>query len=150
VTLALDESNALQFCVMVQAGMPAEDAIRYFCDSDDPLELAQTLKKWQSSAITRRAQKSLMGKSWHEMTRDERIRYGLDLHYSQLAYFLFSGNYLSMGPADKAKADTARQALEAKLAGTAGSTDPLSRWLEDLNSGRLANKLVPPPARKDS
>jgi hypothetical protein len=71
------------------------------------------------------------------MTTEERMRYAIDIHYSQLATYLVSHNYADLAPADKQKADSARQAIEAKLAGMAGKGDALSRFLEDLQSGKV-------------
>jgi hypothetical protein len=71
------------------------------------------------------------------MTLEEKIKTATDNHYAQLAYFLFSHNYSDLGTTDKAKADTARQALEAKLAGTAGKGDALSQFFSDINSGKI-------------
>jgi hypothetical protein len=85
---------------------------------------------------------SLMKKAWQEMTLSEKMETALDIHYSGLAYFLFSHNYGDLGAADKAKADTARTALEQKLAGVAGRGDALSRFFDDINSGKV--KLSPP------
>lgn len=144
-----DDSQALAFAVMLQAGLPASEAILYFTeDISDPNELAAILKKWQSSGKVRKAMLSLMRKPWHEMSLDERIRYALDLHYSSLAHFLFSHNYSEIGAADKAKADTARVALEAKLAGMSGKTDALTRFFDDIASGKL--HLNPVPDRANS
>ena len=137
---------AKQFALMINAGLPAEEAILYFAqDVTDPAQLSYMLQDWLKSREFRRAQLEQMGKSWTDMSLDERIRYALDQHYSGLAHFLFSHNYSSLGATDKAKADTARQALEAKLAGTAGKGDAMSQFLDDLRSGKLKlNKPAPP------
>jgi hypothetical protein len=137
-----DKEQALQFAVMLQAGLPAHEAIRYFCSNEDEVQLAYMLKDWQKSPLVARAMQTLMGKTWQEMTLDERIAHALDLHYSGLAYFLFSNNYSDLQGSDKLKADTARQALEARQAGTAGKSDALSQFFADINSGKV--KLAKP------
>lgn len=134
--------QARQFAIMLQAGLPARDAIRYFAESDDQIQVSQQLQEWQRSREVARAMSNLMGKSWQDMNLDEKINHALDLHYSALAYFLFSNNYSDLEGSDKAKADTARQALEARLAGTAGKGDALSQFFDDINRGRI--KLSPP------
>jgi hypothetical protein len=137
------KDQALQFMVMVNAGLPASHAIMYFLPEDTERgEVAQVLAKWMRSKAVQDAQVALQGKSWQEMTLDERIHRAVDNHYSQLAYLLFSTNYVEVGATDKSKLDTARQALEAKLAGVAGKTDALSQFFNDINTGKI--KLARP------
>jgi hypothetical protein len=71
------------------------------------------------------------------MDLNERIRYVMDKHYSEMAYFLYAHNYADLVGADKAKADTCRLALEAKQAGFAGKQDALSRFFADVTSGAV-------------
>jgi len=130
---------------MLQAGLPPEQALTYFVDTNDPGEFAMVLRIWMKSRALRAAQKELLGKNWQEMSLDERIRCSLDQHYSALAWLLFSVNYSSASQVDKGKLDTARVALEAKLAGTAGKTDALSRFFDDLQAGKV--KLGGPGVR---
>lgn len=135
--------QAFDFALIIQAGMPAADAIRYFTDSTDSRELAEMVHSWQTSQEVQRAQLKLMGKKWQDMSLEERIKTGLDQHYNSLAYLLFSHNYVEATVTDKAKLDSARTALEAKLAGTAGKTDALSRFLDDVSSGRVRMAGLP-------
>lgn len=136
-----DPDEALQFVIMLSAGLPPEQAILYFIETDQASDAVQTASRWLRSRNVQAAQKKVMGKSWTEMTLDEKVDYALNSHYSQLAYLLYSTNYLSVGSTDKAKLDTARQALEARKAGVAGKGDALSRFFDDLNSGKI--KLAP-------
>ena len=140
-----DKDSAFQFAVMLQAGLPAAQAILYFLPPDvDPGEAALTCRKWLSSSTVKTASAKLLGKSWTDMTLDEKIKVALDHHYAGLAYFLFSHNYTDLGQQEKLKADTARQALEAKMAGVAGKTDALSQFFNDINSGKIVlNKPIP-------
>ena len=131
------EHEAHSFAVMLQAGLPPSEAILYFTDLDDPGDVAQLLAKWQRSRAVKVAMVRLMGKPWQEMSTEEMIKSGLDFHYRGLAYVLFSHNYAEAGPQDKAKLDSARAALEAKLAGLAGKTDALSRFFDDISTGKL-------------
>lgn len=141
------DDDALQFCIMLQAGLPADQAILYFTDDSDPADVAVLLSKWMRCRAIKKAQQRLLGKSWQEMSLEERIETGLTYHYNSLAYLLFSQNYSVVGPADKAKLDSARTALEAKKAGTAGQGDALSRFMDDLRTGRVkvAGKPAPLP-----
>jgi hypothetical protein len=132
---ALDTDNALQFAVMLQAGLPAREAILYFAESEDPAEIAAQCQRWLRSRAVRAAMATLMKKPWQNMSLDERCRYALDQHYGQLAYLLHSQHYAEADPAHKAKLDTARTAIETKLAGMAGKTDALSQFLADLRTG---------------
>lgn len=136
-----DDATATQFAIMLQAGLPASEAILYFMAIDEPKELLAEVKRWQRSPKVRNALLKLMKTPWQKMNTDERMRHALDLHYSQLAYVLYSQNYLEAGTGEKAKADTARTAIEAKLAGTAGKLSAMDQFYDDLNSGRL--KLGP-------
>lgn len=140
------DEQALQFAIMLQAGMPPSEAILYFVDTQDPAELAMILRNWTKSRAIKLALAKLQTKSWQEMTLMERINLALDQHYNGLAYLLYSQNYMEASQTDKAKLDTARGALEAKLAGTAGKESPLDRFFSDLNSGKL--KLAGNPLGK--
>jgi hypothetical protein len=135
------EEQAMQFAIMLQAGLPASEAIIYFADTQDPAELAMVLKVWTQSTAVKRAMAKLMRKPWQELTLVERMETALDQHYNSLAYLLFSVNYIEATATDKQKLDTARQALEQKLAGTAGKASPLDQFFADLNAGKL--KLNP-------
>lgn len=135
------KEEAFQFALMLQCGLPPADALLYFVSSEDPAELATTLKKWLNAKSVKDAMTELMGKSWQDLTDEERLKRALENHYNQLAYFLFSHNYSTLGPTDKAKADTARQAIEAKLAGQAGKVDAFSRFFEDFQAGKLKDKV---------
>lgn len=135
--------QAYAFAVMLGAGLPASDAILYFTNSDDSRDIAEMLKEWQTSLEVRKAQLKLNKKSWQEMSLDERIRTGLDQHYNSLAYLLFSRNYVEVSTTDKAKLDSARVALEAKVAGTSGQMSELDRFLNDINNGKLRLPAIP-------
>lgn len=144
-TPSLTEDEALQFVIMLSAGLPPDQAILYFTDEEDPGQIAKILNRFTRSRLVKAAQKRLLGKNWQDMTLEERIENGLNYHYNSLAYLLFSTNYSSVGPADKAKLDSARQALEAKKAGTAGQGDALSRFMNDFRLGKFKN-LSPSPS----
>ncbi len=131
------EEQAKQFAIMIHAGLPPSEAIQYFTDSEDPRELGELCRKWQRSRLVGKALALLMTKPWTGMTLDERCRYALDQHYSQLAYLLYSQHYAEVAQGDKTKLDTARTALEARLAGTAGKGDALSQFFDDLRSGKV-------------
>lgn len=131
------DEEAHAFATMLLSGLSAGEAILYFVENDDPTIIRDTLNTFQRSRKVKAAILKLQGKAWHLMTDDERARTALSTHYNQLAAFLNFNNYSELNQAEKSKADTARTALETKLAGQAGKGDPLSRFLEDLNSGRL-------------
>ena len=134
--------QALQFAIMLKAGLPGQDAILYFCDgTEDPAAIAYKLQDWQKSNAVRGAMLKLMGKSWQEMSLDEQCTTALNQHYAGLAYYLFSHNYSEVASHDKPKIDTARQALEARQAGTAGKGDALSQFMDDFRANTL--KLTP-------
>ena len=135
--VTLTEESAYQFAVMLHCGLPPGQAIMYFAESEDPSEIAAQLNRWTRSRLVKKAMLELMKIPWQDMTLDQRCRYALDQHYSQLAYLLQSEHYGEADQSHKAKLDTARQAIEAKLAGMAGKTDVLSQFLLDIKEGKL-------------
>lgn len=137
------EDQALQFAIILAAGLPPIEAIRYFAVSEDPGEIMQQLSKWLKSKAVRQAQNKLLGKAWQDMSLDERIRAALDRTYSGMAWLLYSQHYAEADNSMKSKLDAARQALEAKLAGTSGKLDALSQFFDDINRGKV--KLNRPP-----
>lgn len=145
------EDTAMQFALMVKAGLPPKDAILYFASGEEDIrEVLDAVQAWMKSSYVKKATLKLMGKPWQDMSIDEQIKAALDNTYSGMAYFLFTVNYSEMGPSDKAKHDTARQALEAKMAGTAGQGTPMEMFFSDLRSGKVklagqAAKLPPFP-----
>lgn len=135
------DDQAMQFAVMLSAGLPAEHALSYFVETSDMAEFALILQKWQRAKNVQKAQQILEGKSWQEMNLEEKIESALNQHYASLAYLLRTTNYVIAGQIDKVKLDSARTALEAKKAGTAGQTDSLSMFLNDIKAGKV--KLAP-------
>jgi hypothetical protein len=131
------EDQALQFAVMLQAGLPSSQAILYFVETDDAAELTMILKRWMRSKAVRSAINKLQRKPWDQMSLEERMKAALDQHYNSLAFLLFSVNYIEANSTDKTKLDTARQAIESKLAGSAGKLDALSQFFDDINSGKV-------------
>lgn len=143
------KDQAFQFALMLAAGLSPTEAILYFTDEEDPHFLGEMLRKWTRSKEFKQATIEQLGKSWQEMSLEEQISKATDRHYAQLAYLLFSSHYGEVGPSDKAKLDTARQSLEAKQAGTAGKTDALSRFFDDINQGKLKLNLPVPVKRSN-
>lgn len=133
------KDEALQLALMVTAGMPTIEAIKYFYPSEpDPERIRFEHDRWMRTDEVKRAIKHVQGgKNWQEMSLEERIKFAVDKHYSELAYFLYTNNYATLTGADRQKADICRAALEAKLAGTAGKMDALTSWFDDVKSGRV-------------
>lgn len=88
-----------------------------------------------------RAQLLYDGARWEELSLDERISKSLEQHYSALAFLLRSVNYLTATGAEKQKLDQAREALERKVAGTAGKGDALQQFADDLRTGKIKLNL---------
>lgn len=141
------EQQAYQFATMLSVGMPSQEAIRYFIPGDEEWtesSIGGLHDKWMRSRLVKQSLTALQGKSWEQLNLEERMRFSLDKHYGEMAYFLYSHHYSTLNGPDKAKADTARVSLEAKLAGTAGQLDPLEQFWGDLKSGKI--KLSSPAA----
>lgn len=136
------KEEALQFVILLKAGVPAEHAIHYFAQSDDPGEVAVMLSKWLRSRAITEAQRSLLGKDWQELSTEEMCDVALDQSYRSMAYLLFTTNYVTANQGQKAKIDTARSALEAKKAGTAGKIDPLFAFIEEFKREKARKAAV--------
>lgn len=137
------KQEALQLALMLTAGMPTLDAVRYFYPDDEPERVKFEHDRWLRSNHVKSAVKTVQnGKSWQEMSLDERIKFAIDKHYSELAYFLYTNNYATLTGADRQKADVCRAALEAKLAGTSGKMDALTSWFDDVKSGKVKLPFV--------
>lgn len=141
-----DDQQAHAFATMLLSGLTAPDAIGYFLDGDeDPVTISELIRKWRRSRRVQAATRALLGKAFHEMSSDEQMSTALKVHYSQLSALLFSSHYAEASAMDKAKLDSARTAIEAKVAGTAGKGDALARFFDDINTGRvkLSSPVVP-------
>lgn len=138
------KEQAQQFALMLSSGMPSRDAIRYFLPEGEVTEgmIARQHDVWMRSKEVSAAVQALQGRPWQEMRVEERIKLAIEKHYSEMAYFLYSHNYAELVGAEKQKADTCRNALEVKLAGLAGKLDPLSRFYDDLISGKIKGMQV--------
>lgn len=138
------DEQAKAFVVMLRAGLPSEQAILYFCEGEDAAHVARTHQTWMRSKLVARAQRELLGKDWADMSLAEQIETALNQHYASQAYLLFSVNYITASGVEKGKLDTARQALEAKKAGTSGQMSALDRFFADVKTGTV--KLGKPAA----
>jgi hypothetical protein len=130
----LVEAEADQFALMLLAGAPVTDAVRYFLDPLTPEELlAEAAERWpQQAEVLDALQRYTGGETWHKMTDQQRLETAVKKHYNEMAYFLWTVNYVECTGNDKLKADTCRQALEVKLAGLAGQDSPLSRFYHEM------------------
>lgn len=137
---------------MLSSGAPAREAIRYFLPEDSPevltgAQVEQLAARWLATPAVQTAHAALLGKDWTLLSTEEKMRVSIDKHYVEMAYFLYSRNYVELSGPDKLKADTCRTALEAKLAGTAGKLTAVEQFWSDVSSGKI--KLAPaaaPPA----
>lgn len=136
--------QAYQLAVMLAAGMPGLEAIRYFVPEDVaemPAQLKAEHDKWMKSPAVQQAQLAIMGKSWESRTLEEKIRFSVDKNYTERAYYLFSRNYAEITGNEKTKADNCLEVLERKLAGQAGSVDGLAAFYRDVQAKTSADKL---------
>lgn len=137
------KEQALEFCLMLNAGLPSEEAIRFFVDDMDEAALAALHQRWVRSPNIAKAMLQVMGKPWQQLSLEERMTFAINKHYNEMAYFLYSHNYATISGADKTKADTCRTALEAKIAGTAGRLGPLEEFWKALQDKTIS--LQPRP-----
>lgn len=132
--MLIDRSQAWQFAIMLQAGMPAEEIIVYFFPDADQHSLTKVLQSWLGSKVLREAVEELQGGEWAKLSAEERMQKAIDKHYAELGYLLYSRNYITAQGLDKTKLDTARSVLEAKLAGVAGQATPMERFWDDMRA----------------
>ncbi len=125
--------------------MPSVEAMRYFAENEG--DVAYMHDRWMKSKVVQEQSQILTGKAWQEVTTDERITRAIDKHYNEMAWYLYSRNYVDLGGTDRAKADICRQALEVKLAGNAGKGTPIEQFWNDVRSGKL---ILNTPAREPS
>lgn len=138
--------EALQVALMLKSGMPSLDALAYFYPDlvTSPELLKAEHDRWMRAEQVGKAIIKLQGGPWQEMPLDEQIRFALDKVYAEKAYFLYSHNYALLVGADRQKADTCRQVLEAKIAGTAGKMDAFAAWVDDIRQGKVKLGLPAP------
>lgn len=146
MTLTPTRDDADKFVLILSTGMPSWQAIQYFAEEGTTKDQLQDLhNRWIRSKAVADAIKRSQGKSWEEMTLHERMTKAIDKQYTEMAYFLCANNYNDLTGADRAKADTCRAALEAKVAGLAGKMDALSRFFDDVVANRVKMPAVPQP-----
>lgn len=133
----LDADKAHQLALIMSSGMPAAEAMGYFLPDLDPVERAPVMRRWLASEAFARAVNKIQGKSWQQMSLEERIRFSIDKHYTEHAYYLYTHNYAELSGNERQKADICRSVLEAKLSGMAGKMDALNSFWSDLVGGKL-------------
>jgi hypothetical protein len=142
--VTLDQLN--DWAIMVVSGMPTRDALAYFApDVMDPTLFEEFHNKWVRSKEFGEALSRAGSPVFQKLDFKAKLDYALKKQYSEMAYFLHSHNYAELeGPA-LSKANMCREALEKKVAGTAGAADPMTQWWADVASGRvqLGKGVVP-------
>lgn len=129
--------EALQFALMISSGMPPMEAICYFYPEQPPDTLNLILKSWMGSKEVSRALLDIQGAPWQDLDLAARVAFAVDKAYSEMAYYIYSHNYVLLNGDQKSKYETCLKSLEAKLAGTAGKTNPLSDWWNDVRTGKV-------------
>lgn len=124
---------------MMLAGVPTGEICGCFLPPGaDADSLSMAVESWpRSSGVLRELQHLMGGKPWQELEPGERLQIAIEKHYAEMAYFLWTHNYSDLQGGDKQKADTCRQALEQRLAGTSGQTNTLDRFYKEM--GQLYN-----------
>lgn len=133
----IDKDEALQFALILSSGIPHIDAIQYVRPGLEAAEYKAELGRWLGDKRVESAILHLQGKSWQDMSLEERIKFAIDKHYTEMAYFLYSHNYSELDGPSRGKADTCRQVLEAKIAGMSGKMDALTSFWADVQTGKI-------------
>lgn len=142
----VEREQAQQFAIILSSGVPQLDALKYMLPEADAGTLKDNLPVWLADGGVQRAILAIQGKPWEGMSLQEKITFAISKHYTELAYFLYSHNYVELSGPERNKADVCRATLEAKLAGMAGKMDPLSTFLADLMAKRTGGGQRTPPS----
>ena len=119
---------------MVLTEAPIAEAMRYFWDEEQPeAVLIECEETWpMQPAVLMALEQQSGGEAWHRLTDPQRLSLALKKHYNEMAYVLWTTNYVECDGGAKLKADTCRSAIEAKVAGMAGKESPLASFYHDL------------------
>lgn len=147
-TLSPSVEQAAELAMMITAGMPSVEAIRYFCSDPDAGLVRHVHDAWMKHENVAQAILKLQGKSWHKMSKDERLQWAKDKAYAEMAYYLYSHNYSELTGNELLKYDSCRKAIETKLAGLEGQNDGQRFWNE-LLSGKLKASPTATPKTSD-
>lgn len=142
-----DETQAKQFALLLFAGVAPTEAIQLFLDLTDYKQVLGALDVWRKNKMVREASNQLRGGPFERKTTDNMIADALEQHYRQLAFTIENMHYFESTPADRQKLDAAREALEKKVAGTAGASDGLTEFMEALRRNKVKTLAVPQPVQ---
>ena len=140
-----DATQAKQFALLLFAGVAPSEAIQLFLDLDDYKQLLGALEVWKKNRLVRGALRDLRGGAWERKSTEDVITEALEQHYRQLAFTLDNMHYFEVPPQDRQKLDIARDALEKKRAGTAGTSDGLTEFMDALRRNKLKTIAAPSP-----
>lgn len=135
--------QAQVFAELVDCGIPSCHAAMIANPEIDLAVSVDVGKRWERDGAVRSAQVLAMGGDWRKLTDEQRFKYALKRHYNQIAYFMATHNWGESQTSDLAKLDKGRDALEKKLAGTAGLGDPTTAFWEKALRGELSGLSVP-------
>lgn len=130
--LALFEAQ--QFALLLMAGAPVTVACSYLLPRGAGEEdLRDAAECWPRQAeVLEELQVLTGGQPWQMLSKEERLKVALDKHYAEMAFFMWTHNYGELNGADRQKSDICRSALEAKIAGTAGTNNPLEAFYAEI------------------
>jgi len=131
----LNKREAEEFASIIVSGAPIAEAVHYFVGEQPVTEedLLTYEETWPLQDHVVEALRTMTGgEPWNRMTDTQRLDVSLVKHYNEMAYFLWTTNYAECDGGTKMKADTCRQAIEAKVAGMAGRESPLAQFYHDL------------------
>jgi hypothetical protein len=139
-TTAPTPEQAALFALMIDSGLSPRAALAHFCeDTAVPAAVEELALRWSRSSAVHTAARALRGQDWHRLSLVERMRAGLNKHYSQLAFMLVScDDYNALDGPHAAKHDRARAALELKIASSSGQDDAGTRFWEEFVAQKAA------------
>ncbi len=153
----INQKQAEAFAQMLLSGISPTIAVRYFFpEGTDDKTLESAAKHWPTRKIVTEALDKFQGKNWLDMEPMERIEKALQKHYNEAAFFLTANNYAEADGPKLKKMDACREMLEKKLAGNAGTEDPLVKLYQDILAGKVPapgnvpRKDLGPAVRKES
>lgn len=131
--------QAVLFARMLDAGVPAEEAIGYCAPGMEEAEYPVYAERWPRLKAVRDARIALQENTdWLAMSQKQRMDRALELAYNSMAYYLVTHPVAEQETGAYKKALTFIDLLEKKGAGTAGAVDPMEAFFKRFKDKETA------------
>lgn len=123
--------QARLFAEMLDAGVLAGDAVDLVCPESELGERPDLAEAWPMVPSVLKARMTITG-AWLEMSPEARQAAAVKLAYNSMAYALMKRPVGELDGAALNKHMTFLKAIEQKIAGNAGASDGLAKFLEQF------------------